>query len=900
MEHWECIADFLLTQGGEWRKKVDARHGFPPSGLRAKEQKRRMESLLGRLQEIQGLREALEGLGKLPRLRYDDDQWETLRHLFMTLRRAVAELRVIFAERDAVDFAELGIAARQVLTDAEDNPDLLLALSGGLRHLLVDEFQDTSRSQFELVRLLVRAWDEGDGRTCFLVGDPMQSIYMFRQAEVELFGEVERRGIAWEEEAIECALVQLSTNFRSHAGLTEEWNRIFAAVFGADAPVPFSPSFAAEPAPIADAVRIYPQVMGAADRKVTLEDKDKAQESEARQVLEILERHLPEIRRAQDAGEEYRVAILVRARQHLAKIVRLMRQRGIAFRAVELETLAERQELIDLLSLTRALLHPMDRVAWLSVLRAPWCGLTLRDLHTLTGADNRELKRRPMLELIEARLELLDVEAAERAARTVGILKQALATRFEGLHAGSFSQWIERTWRSLGGPLCVDAAAYENAQTYFSMLDDVAPDGMACMTGDFDAELEWLFAQPDPLVSERAGVQLMTIHKAKGLGFDVVIVPGMDRKSKADEPSLITSLERTTENGQSEMLVAPIGARGGEKHPTYSWVQKLRAARQDEEVKRLLYVACTRARRELHLLGTATVTQSGLKGGDAKSLLEVGWPAFEEKFNNSATARAAATRAARDRATATVVDFPLEMTHQASLFDVFDMAANAESKPALKVKRLAALEEIKPRGKNVTVSSTFPAESDVLELVRPEGSRRARVVGNTVHALLQQLSMGQLSQRLDAASLEQRARSMLRAAAFSGRALDEALQEVMAAVENCRRDAVGQWILEARVGAQSETSWSGWIGAEMVTLRADRVFRGGAAPMEPGLECLWVVDYKMSAPAGEAVEEFLVKQREYYSPQLARYAEALKELEGAETPMRMGLYYPRIGKLDWW
>ena len=140
----------------------------------------------------------------------------------------------------------------------------------------------------------------------------------------------------------------------------------------------------------------------------------------------------------------------------------------------------------------------MDRVAWLSVLRAPWCGLTLRDLHTLTGVDNRELKRRPMLELLEARLELLDVEAAERAARTVGILKQALATRFEGLHAGSFSQWIERTWRSLGGPLCVDAAAYENAQTYFSMLDDVAPDGMACMTGDFDAELEWLFAQPDP------------------------------------------------------------------------------------------------------------------------------------------------------------------------------------------------------------------------------------------------------------------------------------------------------------------------------------------------------------------------------------------------------------------
>ena len=78
------------------------------------------------------------------------------------------------------------------------------------------------------------------------------------------------------------------------------------------------------------------------------------------------------------------------------------------------------------------------------------------------------------------------------------------------------------------------------------------------------------------------------------------------------------------------------------------------------------------------------------------------------------------------------------------------------------------------------------------------------------------------------------------------------------------------------MGAQSETSWSGWVGGEMVTLRSYRVFRGGAAPMEPFFFFLFFIFYKMSAPAGEAVEDFLVKQREYYSPQLARYAEALK------------------------
>jgi ATP-dependent helicase/nuclease subunit A len=243
------------------------------------------------------------------------------------------------------------------------------------------------------------------------------------------------------------------------------------------------------------------------------------------------------------------------------------------------------------------------------------------------------------------------------------------------------------------------------------------------------------------------------------------------------------------------------------------------------------------------------------------------------------------------------------------MFALFDMAAGAEIKPALKVKRLVSLEEIATRGKNVASAITnVPDEAG--ELVRPEGSRRARVVGNAVHALLRQLSTGQLStgqlstdqlsRGLDAASLEQRARSMLRAAAFSGKPLEEAMQEVLGAIENCRKDAVGRWILEARVGAQSETSWTSWVGEEMVTLRADRVFRGGTAPMEPGVEFLWIIDYKMSTPAGEAVEEFLVKQRGYYAPQLERYAEALKVLEGGPVPVRMGLYYPRIGQLDWW
>ena len=630
--HWQCLCNLLLTEKGEWRKQYTVNDGFPPNGVDAKRRKESMLKVLWQMKSAPGLLDLLCEIRNLPPANYSDDQWQTLRRIFTILRHSVAELRVLFAEQNKVDFIEIGIAAQQVLNEPSERA---LGISERIRHLLVDEFQDTSRRQHQLVSMLVRAWDEGDGRTCFLVGDPMQSIYMFRQAEVELFSQARQHGIVSADQQFACKPLQLSKNFRSHAGLTEPLNDFFAEIFASAerpgaAAVPFSPSFAEQEALPSLSLGVHADFVPTASMgRPSKPDTRAARQREAAKVLGIIEEHLPQIARAKAAGEEYRVAVLVRAKQHLADLIPLLRQAGIPFRGIELETLSERQEILDLLSLTRALLHPMDRIAWLSVLRAPWCGLTLGDLHLLCGSDSRIFQRTSVPELIATRGQLLSSDGRIRLEGTYRVLEHALAARYR--EAQSLSTWLERTWRTLGGPQCIDAAALANTQVFFQMLDSVSADGVNTA---FDAELKRLFAQPDPAASERCGVQLMTIHKAKGLGFDVVIVPGLDRKPKNDSQPLVCSLERAIPGDSSldEMLVAPIGSKGGTGHPLYKWVQAQKKLRENEERKRIFYVACTRARNELHLLGTAVLGKTSLRPGDENSLLAAAWPALAPLF----------------------------------------------------------------------------------------------------------------------------------------------------------------------------------------------------------------------------------------------------------------------------
>ncbi|HEX7952427.1 MAG TPA: UvrD-helicase domain-containing protein, partial [Burkholderiales bacterium] len=337
------LAGEVLTKKGEWRKR-------PPAPA----------ELVG----IAGLREALVALGAAPPPVYSDTQWEALEAILALLNPALAQLLALFGERGEVDFTQIAHGALSALGTPDEPTDLLLSMDARVRHLLVDEFQDTSNSQWELLERLTAGWEAGDGRTIFVVGDPMQSIYRFRDAQVGLFLHARRAGLP----GVALEPLTLTTNFRSQAKIVQWVNRAFPAVLPrvedeASGAVPYSPSV-----PFHDATL---------DGEPTLEtfaDRD----GEARRVAELVK------------AAKGKTAILVRNRSHLDAIVPALKAAGIRFRAVEIEQLGEKQVVQDLYALTRALTHPADRVAWLAILRAPWCGLTLDELCAFFEGRDRQ------------------------------------------------------------------------------------------------------------------------------------------------------------------------------------------------------------------------------------------------------------------------------------------------------------------------------------------------------------------------------------------------------------------------------------------------------------------------------------------------------------------------------
>src|SRR5262249_44736171 len=151
----------------------------------------------------------------------------------------------------------------------------------------------------------------------------------------------------------------------------------------------------------------------------------------------------------------------------LQELIPLLKEYNIPFHGQELDALVDNSVVQDLLALTRALMHPADRIAWLAVLRAPWCGITLPDLFLIADYDKDDTIYAILNKILP--LNILSADAQPRVARCFAILQHFLLNR-ERTHLAVF---IKNIWLELQGPLCVqDINQLQYAEAFFDLLNE--------------------------------------------------------------------------------------------------------------------------------------------------------------------------------------------------------------------------------------------------------------------------------------------------------------------------------------------------------------------------------------------------------------------------------------------
>ncbi|HHW14456.1 MAG TPA: UvrD-helicase domain-containing protein [Firmicutes bacterium] len=491
----------------------------------------------------------------------------------------------------ALDYEDLQLLARNLL---RERPDVRSRLRARFRYLLVDEFQDTDALQHEIVALLA---GDPPGERLFVVGDPKQSIYRFRHAEVGLFEEIQR----WVKERQGDVLL-LAENFRSQPGLVEFVNALFSRLM----PAGYEPL-----APGRQTEARYPAVeLLLADRGPG-EKNGTAVLKEARLLAARLKAMVeggeelvsqrpaaggPEERRAVRYGD---VAILFRTRTRLKVFEKALAEQGIPYFVVGGIGFYRKPEVVDLISLLRAVDDPDDRLSLVAALRSPL--FSVPDDALLLLVQRYGDLNRGLVAMEASDQSPFDRETEERLRRAATLLAQARALRSR-LSVPEFLDFLlERT----GYPAALavrtgGARRLANLRKLRRVATELTQGACFSLT-DFLAYFDRLVEKSDEAeaaIETEAGdaVKLLTVHAAKGLEFPVVAVADLGQKFPA------TAARWRHSRGRGIGFCLP---GGGKPVPT-ALQERLaaEAAEQDRvELVRLLYVAVTRARDHLILSG---------------------------------------------------------------------------------------------------------------------------------------------------------------------------------------------------------------------------------------------------------------------------------------------------------
>jgi ATP-dependent helicase/nuclease subunit A len=528
-----------------------------------------------------------------PRWSLDVQIGDALPDLRRLSDQAQAEYRRLKGDRQALDFDDLEAGAVQLLTRHDAVRKRWLAET---RSVLVDEFQDTNERQRQIVYALsgFRSTPDIERSTLFVVGDGKQSIYRFRGADVTVFRQVQ-------DDAKQSGGRPLEFNltFRAHEPLVEATNKLLEPILGADDPkrpyaVAFAPLRAQRKAPREGIRQPFVEFcLGLAEHA----DAGRAIAASALAARLIRLRN-------EERAEWGDMALLFRASTAFGVYEDAFERAGVPFITVAGRGFYDRPEIRDLLNVLVAISDPFDDLAITGLLRSPAIGLSDATIYLLRwdGDKPRSLWK----VLTNFKYQISNVKEDE------GKLVERAREIVEDLH-----RWAGRA--TVGEVL----KRFLDMTNYLAMLRQVeggarlqrnieklladAHKSQLVSASDF---LEYVQALRDVGARESeapvevgGAVQLMTVHKAKGLEFPIVVIADAahERRGSAG-PVLLDSDLGTLLAIQNQDGAQPVARR----------LAALREQdREDAEDRRLLYVAATRAKEKLIVNGHVGLKRDG-------------------------------------------------------------------------------------------------------------------------------------------------------------------------------------------------------------------------------------------------------------------------------------------------
>jgi ATP-dependent helicase/nuclease subunit A len=543
-----------------------------------------------------------------------------------------AEIRRKLRSRGVVTFADLLRDARNLL---RRHAEIAAEIRRRTRQLLVDEFQDTDPLQCDLVRVLALEERNAAARESspglFLVGDPKQSIYAWRSADLSAYEAFQRDVVAAGGRSL-----RLSVNYRSTPAILREVERAIAPVMNPEPGV--QPAF--QPL-VADAKQGGEPVEHWVSWELDPESPKRLFDTPAERACRIEARWIAaDLRRRHEAGAEWKsMALLLRTGSNLDIYLQALREREVEFDVAGDKSYYRRREIIDAASLVRTVIDPHDHLALITALRS--CVIGVPDaaliplwthgfpaaMSALAGDSPDELAparasvRRavaampvdvPGLDRIDGWEEIL-LDAVEKLAhlrrafarQPLDVFVERLRTLFlcEAMEASRpFAAWrianLERFFRKLSRELADDGG---DPHAVLRAL-------RRALSDERDAEE----ARPQSELSD--AVQVMTIHKSKGLDFEHVYVAAMHREAKRDG-ALRFDVVRRGEHVEFVLF--------GATSPDYADVRAGRARQAFAELVRTLYVAMTRAKDRLVLAGAWPEVIDPKPAGSCRTYVEL-------------------------------------------------------------------------------------------------------------------------------------------------------------------------------------------------------------------------------------------------------------------------------------